>query len=59
MSNFHTPPKQLREIDMRLPENTVKGAVQLDKEINRYLVDQVITSTNTDSYTYFSIDKQV
>lgn len=35
-SNFHTSSKPLKEIDIRLPENTVKGAVKLDPDIGKY-----------------------
>uniref|UniRef100_A0A0N5ASP3 ELMO domain-containing protein n=1 Tax=Syphacia muris TaxID=451379 RepID=A0A0N5ASP3_9BILA len=55
-SNFLKP---LREIDIRLPESTVKGAVQLDRRIGLYLdngfqVDDEVKSV----WSYVTLDKK-
>lgn len=58
-AHFHTASKPLKEIDIRLPENLVKGAVKLDPHLKRYLGDEFPTECNTNvTWAYLTFDKQ-
>ncbi|VDK88727.1 unnamed protein product [Litomosoides sigmodontis] len=46
-AHFHTASKPLKEIDIRLPENLVKGAVKLDPHLKKYLGDDFPAESNT------------
>uniref|UniRef100_A0A1I7VIW5 ELMO domain-containing protein n=1 Tax=Loa loa TaxID=7209 RepID=A0A1I7VIW5_LOALO len=52
-AHFHTASKPLKEIDIRLPENLVKGAVKLDPHLKKYLGDEFPAECNTNvTWTY-------
>uniref|UniRef100_A0A915PXA7 ELMO domain-containing protein n=1 Tax=Setaria digitata TaxID=48799 RepID=A0A915PXA7_9BILA len=45
-AHFHTASKPLKEIDIRLPENLVKGAVKLDPHLRKYLGSEYPAESN-------------
>lgn len=58
-SNFHTSSKPLKEIDIRPPENTVKGAVKVDPDIGKYIDgDFGLGEDSNVPWTYVTFDKQ-
>lgn len=58
-SSFHTSSKPLKEVDIRLPENTVKGAVKLDPNIGKYIEgDLGLKEEASVPFTYVTLDKQ-
>ncbi|KAM3720898.1 Cell death abnormality protein [Dirofilaria immitis] len=58
-AHFHTASKPLKEIDIRLPENLVKGAVKLDPNLKKYLGDEFPAECNTNvTWAYVTFDKQ-
>uniref|UniRef100_A0A914ZP91 Secreted protein n=1 Tax=Parascaris univalens TaxID=6257 RepID=A0A914ZP91_PARUN len=58
-SNFHTSSKPLKEVDIRPPENTVKGAVKLDPDIGKYIDADFGWGEGTSiPWTYVTFDKQ-
>ncbi|VDK41771.1 unnamed protein product [Anisakis simplex] len=58
-SNFHTSSKPLKEIDIRPPENTVKGAVSLNPDIGKYIdADFGLNDGTPVPWTYVTFDKQ-
>ncbi|VDN57243.1 unnamed protein product [Dracunculus medinensis] len=58
-SNFHTSSKPLKEVDIRPPENTVKGAVKLDPSIGKYVDEEFgIREGSNMTWTYVTFDKQ-
>ncbi|KAL3998941.1 hypothetical protein ACH3XW_17125 [Acanthocheilonema viteae] len=58
-AHFHTASKPLKEVDIRLPENLVKGAVKLDPNLKKYLGDEFPAESNTNvTWAYVTFDKQ-
>ncbi|KHN71945.1 Cell death abnormality protein 12 [Toxocara canis] len=58
-SSFHTSSKPLKEVDIRPPENTVKGAVKLDPDIGKYVDADFGFGEGTGvPWTYVTFDKQ-
>ncbi|VDN05150.1 unnamed protein product [Thelazia callipaeda] len=59
VAHFHTASKPLKEIDIRLPENLVKGAVKLDPHLKKYLGEEFCADPNTSvTWAYVTFDKQ-
>uniref|UniRef100_A0A914VTA7 Engulfment and cell motility protein 1 n=2 Tax=Plectus sambesii TaxID=2011161 RepID=A0A914VTA7_9BILA len=55
MAHFHEASKALNPVNMKLPENTVKGAVKLDPHINRYV--DAVTPTGEVAPQLVTFDK--